>query len=112
MKRPFLTNGIFYATGRLNLIDEERVLKVANLAGIELEKEELSAYTTQLSRILEYFQMLEGLDTSQCRPCIHALDLKGPFREDRIQDPLPRQTILGNTIHLSKGSYLVPKVLE
>ena len=51
------------------MIDREEVRKVANLARLELTpEEEEEQFTSQLNGILDYFEQLSELDTSNVEP--------------------------------------------
>ncbi|HEY9728067.1 MAG TPA: Asp-tRNA(Asn)/Glu-tRNA(Gln) amidotransferase subunit GatC, partial [Chroococcales cyanobacterium] len=57
------------------MIDRDQVRKVANLARLELTDEEEEQMATQLSDILEYFQQLSELDTTDVPPTTRAIDV-------------------------------------
>ena len=51
------------------------VEKVSLLARLQLSADELSTMTDQLGRILEYFEQLNELDTTDVQPMAHAIEM-------------------------------------
>ncbi|NJO39914.1 MAG: Asp-tRNA(Asn)/Glu-tRNA(Gln) amidotransferase subunit GatC [Cyanobacteria bacterium CRU_2_1] len=76
------------------MIDREQVRKVAHLARLELTPEEEERFTTQLSGILEYFEQLNELDTSQVEPTARAIDVSNVTRPDQLDSCEDRELIL------------------
>ena len=50
------------------ILSAEDVRAIADLARLELSEDDVARYQQQLSAILDYFQKLEELDTSQIEP--------------------------------------------
>lgn len=92
-------------------IPPEEVRKVALLARLLLSEDEISEMATQLSRILDYMEILRGVDTSQVEPMAHPLELVNVFREDTVLPSLPREEVLKNAPKHDGQCYLVPAVL-
>lgn len=92
-------------------IAPEEVRKVALLARLLLTEEEVAEMATQLSRILDYMQILRSVDTSQVEPMAHPLELVNVFREDELRPSLPREEALKNAPKHDGQCYLVPAVL-
>lgn len=67
------------------MISKEEVQKVAKLARLGLQEEELKKKEKELSSILDYFKLLDELDVSQTTPAFYALPLKNIMREDRAE---------------------------
>lgn len=57
-------------------ISKEEVKHIAMLSRLELDEREIELYQDQLSRILEYVEKLNEIDTSQIEPTSHVIDLK------------------------------------
>ncbi len=77
----------------MSIIDRDQVRKVANLARLELTDEEEAQMTTQLSGILEYFQQLSELDTTDVPPTTRAIDVSNVTRADALQAYPNREAI-------------------
>lgn len=78
------------------MIDREQVRKVAHLARLELTPVEEEKFTTQLNNILEYFEQLSQLDTSDVPPTARAIDMSNVTRADRLTPYADRQAILAS----------------
>ena len=94
------------------MIDARLIRKISTLARLDLHESELDQFTSQLSTILEYFDLLNELDTSDIEPAVYAVDIRGSTRDDEEAASTPRGEILSNTPHSRDGFYVVPKVFE
>lgn len=66
------------------------VAKVAALARLELDDDELEALTRDCRSILEYFEAIRDVDVEGATPA-GALEHAAPTRDDRVEhDPLER----------------------
>ena len=92
-------------------ISKKEVEHVALLSRLEVNDEEIEEYTGQLSAILEYVRKLDELDTTDIEPTAHVLPMHNVFREDRVEDGIPRETALKNAPDQEKGCYRVPKIV-
>ncbi|MEB3180564.1 MAG: Asp-tRNA(Asn)/Glu-tRNA(Gln) amidotransferase subunit GatC [Nostocaceae cyanobacterium] len=94
------------------MIDRETVLKVAHLARLELSPEEEEKFTAQLGDILDYFEQLSELDTSNVDPTTRAIDVINITREDELQPYPERESILQNAPEQEGEFFKVPKILN
>jgi aspartyl-tRNA(Asn)/glutamyl-tRNA(Gln) amidotransferase subunit C len=67
------------------MIERDEVLKVANLARLELTAAEESQFTTQLGDILDYFEQLSELDVEGVEPTTRAIDVSNVARTDKLE---------------------------
>ena len=94
------------------IIDRDQVPKVANLARLELTAEEEEQMTTQLSSILEYFEQLSELDTTDVPPTTRAIDVSNVTRKDELQPYPDREAILKEAPDQDGDFFKVPKILN
>jgi aspartyl-tRNA(Asn)/glutamyl-tRNA(Gln) amidotransferase subunit C len=94
------------------IIDPEQVRKVANLARLEMAAEEEEQMTAQLSSILEYFQQLSELDTTNVQPTTRAIDVSNVTRADELQPYLDREALLGEAPDQDGDFFKVPQILQ
>ena len=87
------------------------VEKVALLSRLQLSEQELDSMTEQLSKILGYIDQLSQLDTANVQPMAHAVELNNVFRDDEVQESLPRESALGNAPNADEECFRVPAVL-
>jgi aspartyl-tRNA(Asn)/glutamyl-tRNA(Gln) amidotransferase subunit C len=98
------------------MIDRDQVRKVAHLARLELTEQEEEQFTTQLGDILEYFEQLSELDTSQVEPTARAIDVSNITRPDQLQPYPKREEILANAPEREEAAqgefFKVPKIVN
>jgi aspartyl-tRNA(Asn)/glutamyl-tRNA(Gln) amidotransferase subunit C len=92
-------------------IDREQVHKVAHLARLELTSQEEEQFVTQLSNILEYFEQLNELDTSQVEPTTRAIDVSNVTRPDALELYPEREMILDNAPDRDGEFFKVPQIM-
>ena len=94
------------------MIDREQVSKVAYLARLELNSEEEEQLTTQLSSILEYFEQLSELDTTDVPPTFRAIDVSNVTRPDELQPFPERDAMLEQAPEQEDDYFRVPQILS
>ena len=92
-------------------ISKEQVHKVALLARLDLNSDELETMTEQLGQIVDYVNLLSELDTEAIQPLAHPLDLSNVFAADQTRPSLDRDDALSGAPHHNGECYLVPAVL-
>ncbi len=88
------------------------VNKVAILARLRLEPDELEKFTGQLNSIMNFVAELQEPDTTGVEPLAHGVEIHNVFREDRVTPCLSREASLSNAPKRNQESFLVPVVLE
>jgi aspartyl-tRNA(Asn)/glutamyl-tRNA(Gln) amidotransferase subunit C len=94
------------------IIDRDQVHKVANLARLEMTAEEEEQLTAQMSSILEYFQQLSELDTTDVSPTTRAIDVSNVTRSDELRPYPDREAILKEAPDQDGDFFKVPKILQ
>ncbi len=64
----------------------EEVKHVAKLSRIELSDAEVGKFRGQLSKILQYIDKINEIDTEDVEPTWQVTGLKNVLREDRVDD--------------------------
>jgi aspartyl-tRNA(Asn)/glutamyl-tRNA(Gln) amidotransferase subunit C len=93
-------------------LSREEVLHIARLARLGLSNEEVETAREQLSHILENFEILQSVDTSDVPPTAQSLVLRNVLREDKPCDSFSRKDILANAPQQDEDSFRVRAVLE
>ena len=93
-------------------ISEADVRKVALLARVTLDDNEVKLFTRQLDAILEYVGQLDELDTQAVEPMAHVADVSNVFREDEPQASLSPDEALANAPKRVRDLFAVPPVFE
>jgi aspartyl-tRNA(Asn)/glutamyl-tRNA(Gln) amidotransferase subunit C len=104
------------AQGIVLKISKEDVLRVAELAYLDLSEAELETYRKQLDSILEYIGKLNELDTSNVEPMAQVLAsgqaLDATLREDAVQPCEGPAEVLAQAPDPKAPYFRVPKVIE
>ena len=93
-------------------IDKKMVEYVAELAKLRLNDEEKALMAEDLSKVLQYMDVLNSLDTDDVAPVTHVFGVENVFREDVVQPSFDRYEILKNGIDVADGCFKVPKTVE
>jgi aspartyl-tRNA(Asn)/glutamyl-tRNA(Gln) amidotransferase subunit C len=90
----------------------KEVEHIARLARLKLTEEEKILYSEQLSKILDYIEKLNELDTTDVEPTSHVLPIKNVFREDTPEPSLSTDEALKNAPQRAGPYYRVPRIIE
>lgn len=93
-------------------IDKDTARKVAHLARIAIEEDELEALTGELNAILGWVEQLAEVDVDGVEPMTSVTPMALKLREDRVTDGARRDDILANAPDAREGFFAVPKVVE
>ncbi|MBU0707797.1 Asp-tRNA(Asn)/Glu-tRNA(Gln) amidotransferase subunit GatC [Patescibacteria group bacterium] len=75
-------------------ITKKEVEHIADLARVELTKQELEIFQKQLSSVLDYMKILEQVKTEQVKATAHVIGLNGVMRNDLMTDCKCQKDIL------------------
>ena len=95
----------------IEAIGEDEVRKVAQLARLALNEDELRSMGAQLNGILGYMESLNAVDVTNVKPTYHPIPLGTPWREDRPQVSLNRREVLAAAPAHADGGFAVPQVM-
>lgn len=90
----------------------DEVKKIAHLARLNLSTEEITRFTPELSKILQFIEQMSAVDTSNIEALAHPLDISQRLRLDNITETDLREKFQGLAPRVEAGLYLVPKVIE
>jgi len=93
-------------------ITKKDVEHVAALAHLRFKEDEVNLFTKQLNDILENFEKLKNVDTTDVEPSTHAVNLSNVFREDDAGNSLPSDESLKNAPDSEQSYFKVPKIIE
>ena len=93
-------------------ITRKEVRHVALLFRLGLSEEDIARFQQQLSQILDYFQILQQVDTEGVPPTSHTLPLENVMRDDEARPSYPAEDILANAPLPESGFFRVRAVLE
>ena len=93
-------------------IDRKEVEHVAQLARLRFDEAQLEMFMHQMNNILEYFDKLQDLDTTDIEPTSHAVVMNNVFRDDEEEKLFNKNLMLENAPEKEKGCFKVPKIIE
>lgn len=94
-------------------LTKEEILRIANLARLNLEPAEVDTFRTQLSAILDHVAKLQEVDTSLLATSEAAAEPNiGQMRADGIGESLPNPLLLRSATTTEKQQYQIPPVFE
>ncbi|MBI2642456.1 MAG: Asp-tRNA(Asn)/Glu-tRNA(Gln) amidotransferase subunit GatC [Candidatus Wildermuthbacteria bacterium] len=96
------------------MITKEQVQHISSLARLKLTEEETEKFQKDLSSILEYFKVLNSLDTKDVQPLVHVLPLLSVEREDDAAkaDPELARELLDMAPNQDQGFLQVKEVFS
>ena len=93
-------------------LSREEVQHIALLARLGLSEEEIEKFRIQLSNILENFEILKQVDTSDLPPTAQSVDLQNVLRPDEPKPSYPVKKILDNAPQREGDYFKTKAVLE
>jgi aspartyl-tRNA(Asn)/glutamyl-tRNA(Gln) amidotransferase subunit C len=93
-------------------LSHEEVKHLALLARLGLSEAETERFREQLSNILENFEILQRVDTTDVLPTSHSIALKNVLREDEAAPSLSVEDALNNAPGQEENCFKVRAVLE
>ena len=97
-------------------LSREDVLRVADLAHMDLMEAELETFRSQLDAILSYIDKLKQLDVSNVEPMAQALHSEAKYgaewRDDTVHPCDVAAAILDQAPEAKKPYFRVPRVIE
>ena len=93
-------------------ISKEDVKKVAKLARLKLNEEEIINHAQQLEKILEYINHLEKIDTKNIPCTTRAIEVTNAFRKDEKNDYQNKREILDLAPSREDKFFKVPKIIS
>jgi aspartyl-tRNA(Asn)/glutamyl-tRNA(Gln) amidotransferase subunit C len=93
-------------------ITKEEIIRVAELARIDMPETEAVATADEVSSILSFVDILQSVDTEGVKPTSQVTSLSDVWREDLVVScDVPQAELLANAPMLEAGYVKVKKVL-
>ncbi|MGH8672051.1 MAG: Asp-tRNA(Asn)/Glu-tRNA(Gln) amidotransferase subunit GatC [Burkholderiales bacterium] len=93
-------------------LSEADVTRIAHLARLAINPQDVPDYLCQLTRILKLVEEMQRADTSGIVPMAHAQDVMLRLRPDVVTETDQHQSFQTVAPMVEAGLYLVPKVIE
>ena len=93
------------------MLTKEEIVKIAQLARIELTEKEVEKFQKELSTVLEYVEELKQVDVEGLEEVAQVTGLVNVQREDKVVDYGNREEILAIAPETKDGYYKVKAIL-
>ena len=93
-------------------LTSEQVKKVARLANLPLSSEEEELYSEQLSKILDYIDQLNKVETSSIEPTFNVTGKFNVMAEDKVQPSLSQEEVLKSSANKKQGMFVTKGVFK
>ena len=90
------------------MLTRDQVNHVARLARLELTAEEEERYSGELSKVLDWIELIGELDLEDVPPTSHVIDVENALREDEPRPSMPVERALENAPDAALGGFRVP----
>ena len=94
------------------VIDDKTLDNIAQLARLEFVADEKEKIKNDLSRMLNFIDQLNELDTSKVEPLIYLSDRLNVLRNDEVRQDISQKEALKNAPMKDSDYFKVPKVIE
>ena len=94
------------------MISRDELLKLAALARLRLNEDEIERFKRDIAEMLEYVKTLDEVDISGIEPESQPLVTGNVLREDLVQPSLPVNEALKNAPEQVDNYFKVPKVVD
>ena len=96
----------------MSRISREEVSKVAKLAKLKLNEEQIDNHAIQIEKILDYINQLEKIDTNNVPCTTRAIEVINNFRSDVNEKYKNRNDILNLAPSREDDFFKVPKIIK
>lgn len=93
-------------------VDKALVEKLADLAKLEFTEAEKEKFIADFSKILQFVDKLQELDTEGVEPLQHIADEVNVLREDEPKQVVTKEEALKNAPEKDSDYFKVPKVIR
>ena len=90
-------------------ISDEVIEHIENLSKLKLDEEQRRTAKRDMSKMLEYIQKMDELDTAEVEPMTHIFPVHNVFREDIVLCGDESEKILQNAPVTKDNMFVVPK---
>lgn len=92
-------------------VEKEDVLHIAKLACLKLKEEEIEEYRKNLQDILNFANIVNGVNTENISETIGSTSNVNVFREDEVKTFEDEATLLQNAPEKQNNMFSIPKVI-
>ncbi|MGE0212006.1 MAG: Asp-tRNA(Asn)/Glu-tRNA(Gln) amidotransferase subunit GatC [Parvibaculaceae bacterium] len=93
-------------------VDQNTVRRIARLARIRLEDEDVPILEGELNSILGWIEMLNEVDVKGVEPMTSVVSMEMKMRDDVVTDGASPERVVANAPRVDETYFMVPKVVE
>ena len=93
-------------------ISHNEVKKVAQLARLELNDDEINNHAEQLAKILDYIKQLDKINTENIPCTTRAIEVINVFRKDEMRNDINSEELLDLAPSREDNFFKVPKIIS
>jgi len=93
-------------------INKEVIAKLSSLSKLKFNKEETELISEDLSKMVNFINQLNELETDGIEPLIHMNEEINNWREDKVGEVLSQEKALTNSPVQDSTYFKIPKVLD
>lgn len=90
------------------MLTKDQIKHVAKLANLPVTDQELEKYSNQLSKILDYIDQLNEVDTTNVEPTYNVSGKNTVLAQDQVKDSLTQNEAISNA-SVQKDGFFVTK---
>ncbi len=103
---------IYSNTEHTMALDNADILKIAKLARLQVNANQVDDYANSISSILDLVDAMQKVNTDGVEPLANPLDAQQRLRTDAVTADNKRDAFLAIAPKSEAGLFLVPKVIE
>jgi aspartyl-tRNA(Asn)/glutamyl-tRNA(Gln) amidotransferase subunit C len=107
-----IVHALYETQGKTMPLDTATVRRIAKLARIRVDDQQVAQLQTELNSILGWIEQLNEVDVEGVEPLTGAAQMALKMREDVVTDGGIRERILANAPDRAGDFFAVPKVME
>lgn len=92
-------------------VEKEEVLHIAKLVCLDIKEEEIEEYRKNLQDILNFANIVNGVNTENIGETIGSTSNVNVFREDKIKEFEDEDLLLQNAPEKQNNMFNIPKVI-
>lgn len=93
-------------------LTSSQLQQLAKLAHLDLPDQDVAQLGEKLNAIVDFFETLNEVDTSDVVAMAHPLEMTQRLRPDEVTETNQRDKFQQSATAIEDGLYLVPKVIE
>lgn len=93
-------------------ISQDEVKKVAQLARLELNEDEINNHAEQLAKILDYIKQLDKINTENIPCTTRAIEVVNVLRKDEKRNYINSEDLLDLAPSIEDNFFKVPKIIS